>query len=65
MTWVTVDVRDRQKRNQQINEQKTIEVYNASAFILMSVKIIHLSTDELNAIQYKGNVQTSIMDEVI
>ena len=34
MTWVTVDAQDRQKHNQQIYGQKTIEVYNTSAFII-------------------------------
>ena len=33
MTWVTINVLDREKRNQRTNGQKTIEVYYASAFI--------------------------------
>ena len=33
MTLVTVNAPDRKKRNQRTNEQKTIEVYNASTFI--------------------------------
>ena len=32
MTWVTINVQERQKRNWQTNRQKTIEVYNAFAF---------------------------------
>ena len=34
MTWVMVNLRDKKKCNQWTNMQKTIEVYNASTFII-------------------------------
>ena len=51
MTWVTINMPDKKKRNQRTNGQKTIEVYYASAFITDELLRLSISRkDELNAI---------------